>query len=166
MKGTARALLGALALLAAGGPAAFAATATTKMNVTASVTGTCTLASPVALAFGAYDPIGANASTNLDVSPNALTVTCAKGVTAQISLDTGANASGTTRRMTDGTNYLTYEIYTSAARTTVWNTTNTVTYVASSKAPAPIPVYGRIPSGQDVAVSSGYADVINATVTF
>jgi len=166
MRGIARVFPCALLLLVTGGPAAFAATATTKMNVTASVTGTCTLASPVALAFGAYDPIGANATANLDVSPNALTVTCAKGVTAQISLDTGSNAQGTTRRLSDGTNFLTYEIYTSAARTTVWNTTNTVTYVASSKAPSPIPVYGRIPSGQDVAVSSGYADVVNATVTF
>ena len=161
-----RALCGALVLLALGGPGAYAATSSTKMNVTSSVSGTCTLASPVALAFGAYDPIGANATSNLDVSPNALTVTCAKGVSAQISLDLGANAQGTTRRMSSGSNYITYEIYTSAARTTVWNLTNTVTYVAASKAPSPIAVYGRIPAGQDVPAGSGYADVVNATVTF
>ena len=158
----------AIGYFVAGHPAmCSAASTTTNMNVTASVTANCKLTSPSALAFGAYDPVGANASSNLDVSPNALSVQCTRGAVAQIALDLGAHAQGTTRRMTSGgTNFLNYEIYTSAARTTVWNLVNTVTYTAASSAATNMAVFGRIPSGQDVPSGAAYTDTIVATINF
>jgi spore coat protein U-like protein len=143
-----------------------AQTATTNMSVTASVVNNCSISSPAALAFGAYDPIGVNSSANLDASPLALAVKCTRGAVATIGLDTGANAQGTTRRMKSGTNFLTYEIYTTTARTTVWNTTNTVTYTAATSAQTNMAVFGRIPSGQDVPSGGSYTDTIVATINF
>lgn len=162
---TAIALAGGLALLAPA--AASAGTASTPVSVSATVISNCTISSPAALAFGSYDPVVANASTNLDVTAGALSVACTKGDTATISFDLGANATGSTRRLKDASaNYLTYEVYTTSARSTVWNATNTVSYVSAGKAASTLSVYGRIPSGQDAAMSATYADTINATINF
>ncbi len=140
-----------------------AATATSTFAVTASVAANCTIAAG-ALAFNAYDPVVANASTNLDQT-STITVACTKGSTGVISLDNGSNFSGGNRRMKAGANFLNYEMYSDSARTTVWNTTNTVSYTAASKATSPVTLYGRVPSGQDVPVGS-YSDSVIATITF
>lgn len=144
-----------------------AASATTNMNVTASVTANCSITSPAALAFGAYDPVGANRTANLDAAPFALQVQCTKGAVAQVTLNLGSNAQGTTRRMVSGgSNYLQYEIYTSDARTTIWNLTNPVTYTASSSTATGLQVFGRIPFGQDAPAGATYSDTIVATINF
>jgi spore coat protein U-like protein len=140
-----------------------ATTATSSFAVTASVTANCTIAAG-ALTFGAYDPVVANASTNLDQT-STITVACTKGSTGVVSLDNGTNFSGGARRMKAGANFLTYEMYNDSARTTVWNATNTVSYTAASKATSPLTLYGRVPSGQDVPVGS-YSDTVVATITF
>ena len=112
----------ALSALAAGFAASAtveAATATTSFGVTASVNANCTI-SAATLAFGGYDPLVANASTPLDQT-STLTVTCTKGTSAAVSLDLGTHASGSTRRMQNdstATEFLTYELYTTAGRTT------------------------------------------------
>jgi spore coat protein U-like protein len=143
-----------------------AATATASFGVTANVNANCTI-SAATLAFGSYDPVVTNASTPLDQT-STLTVACTKGTSAAVSLDVGTHASGSTRRMqhsVTATEFLTYEMYTSAARTTVWDSTNTVAYSASSKAPSSLTVYGRVAAGQDVATGS-YSDSVVATITF
>ena len=87
-----------------------AASTSTSLSVTASVNNNCTI-STAALAFGAYDPVVTNASSPLD-GTGTVTIACTKGATTTIGLGLGSNASGSTRRMTDGSgNYLTYEAY-------------------------------------------------------
>src|SRR5687767_15231085 len=112
--------VGALALLAAIAPAtAQAATATANLSATATVINNCTI-STAPLAFGNYDPVSANAAADLDAS-GTVTIACTKGTTATIGLGLGSNASGSTRRMTDGSgNFLTYELYQEAAETRIW----------------------------------------------
>jgi spore coat protein U-like protein len=143
-----------------------AATATASFGVTASVAANCSI-SAGALGFGGYDPLSANASAALDQT-STLTVACTKGTSASVSLDLGTHASGTTRRMqhaSTATEFLSYELYTTAARNTVWNSTNTVAYSAASKAPSSLTVYGQVAGGQDVA-SGNYSDTVVATITF
>jgi spore coat protein U domain-containing protein, fimbrial subunit CupE1/2/3/6 len=140
-----------------------AATATSSFAVTATVAANCTI-SAGALAFGSYDPVVANAAANLDQT-STITVACTKGSTAAVSLDNGANASGSTRRMKAGANYLTYEMYNDSGRTTVWNTSNTVSYTAASKAASALTLYGRVAAGQDIPTGS-YSDTVVATITF
>ena len=68
--------------------------------------------------------------------------------------------------MTNGGALLTYELYSDAARTTVWTPSATPPLgAAPSTAEIPIPVYGRIPPAQTVQAGP-YQDTVLATVTF
>lgn len=143
-----------------------AGSAAENLAVGAAVNGNCTIATS-SLAFGAYDPIAANASDPLDGS-GVVTLTCTKKATAVIALGLGANASGATRQMSDGDgNLLTYELYQDAARTTVWDDDagTLAAPEAPSKAPRDFTVYGRVPGNQDVPAGS-YSDTVEATVNF
>ena len=135
--------------------------------MSATVTNNCTI-STAALAFGSYDPVVANASTNLD-GTGTVVVACTKGSTATIGLGLGANASGSTRRMRDGaSNYLTYELYQDSGRTTVWGNAGaglSAPVAAPSKAARNFTVYGRVTSNQDVPAGS-FNDTVVATVNF
>ncbi len=144
-----------------------AASASASLSVSASVANNCTI-STAALAFGAYDPVVANAASNLD-STGTVTITCTKGAASTIGLNLGSNASGSTRRLTDGSsNYLTYEMYQDSGRTTVWGNSGAALLTpaaAPSKTARNFTVYGRVTSNQDVPAGS-YADTVTATVNF
>jgi spore coat protein U-like protein len=144
-----------------------AATATANLGVSATVANNCTI-STVALAFGSYDPVVANAAANLD-GTGTVVVACTKGATATIGLGLGGNASGGTRRMGDGSsNYLTYELYQESGRTTVWSDAGAgllTPSAAPSKAPRNFTVYGRVTGSQDVPAGN-YSDTVVATVNF
>jgi spore coat protein U-like protein len=144
-----------------------ALTATANLGATASVANNCTISTGT-VAFGSYDPIVTHASADLDGS-GSVTITCTKGATTTIGLGLGANASGSVRRLTDGTgNYISYELYQETGRTTVWGTSGGALFTpaaAPSKAARPFSVYGRIVAAQDVPAGS-YADTVVATVTF
>ena len=151
-----------LAVLLLGG------SSTGNASVSATIVADCTIAGST-LSFGSYDPLGANSTAALTVSGNALSVACTRGATGvTVTLDNGlysANASGTTRAMLGGGAYLSYELYSDAAMTTVWNTTNAVSYTPTSMAATGLTVYGSIPGGQNVSVAS-YTDSVIATVNF
>ena len=156
-------VLAALSLMA---PAAFAGSAGSgnpANNVSATVVANCTV-STFALAFGNYDPLS---GTDLDAQTT-VNVYCTKGATGTVSLDLGVNASGATRRMTDGTNFMNYEVYKNAGRTVIWNAANTNSAVSTSKSTAlsgGFTAYGRVPAGQDLPLATFY-DTLQATVNF
>jgi spore coat protein U-like protein len=161
-----RALL-SLSILSLVSVPVFASTATANLNVSASVAAVCTIStSPVA--FGAYDPVVANAATNLN-GTGTVTVACTKGAAATIDLGNGGNLSGGSRRMSSGSDFLNYALYKDAARTLVWGTGmaggTTVAYNAVSKAATAITVYGTVPQNQDVTAGS-YNDVVLATINY
>jgi len=144
-------------LALAAGPAV-AATATTTFTVSATVVAACSV-SATSLAFGSYTGAG-----NVDQT-STISVTCSNGTDYSVALNDGANASGSTRQMTaGGSNYLTYQMYSDAARTTVWNAAAPVTGTGNGAAQS-LTVYGRIPSGQSVAAGS-YSDTVQVTVTY
>jgi len=146
---------------------AFAAQQTANLNVTASVAANCTITtSPVA--FGAYDPVVANASTDLTAS-GSVNVACTKGTPATIDLGNGGNLSGGSRRMGSGSDFLNYALYKDAARTQVWGSGlaggSTAAYNAATKASTAVTVYGTVPQNQDVTVGA-YSDVVLATINY
>jgi spore coat protein U-like protein len=156
-------ILGTLAL----SHSARAATATANLAVSASVSQNCTIAAPSTLAFGSYDPVVANETTDLDAATT-ITVRCTRGSTGVwVGLGLGTNASGSTRRMGSGAERLNYEIYSDAGRSTVWGDAalTGVSYTPASSAPATLNVYGRVAAGQDAAVGS-YSDTVIATINF
>ena len=144
-----------------------AASQTANLAVSSSVSNNCTITS-AAVAFGSYDPVVANASTVLNGS-GTVTVACTKGTSASIGLNLGSNASGSTRRMTDGSsNYLQYEIYQEGTYSNVWGSSGAgllIPAAAPSKAARNFTAYGQIFSNQDVPAGS-YTDTVVATVNF
>jgi len=163
------AALVAVAALASAPLAASAGTATNTLSVTASVAKNCTVGSST-MAFGAYDPVVANLSTNLDQT-STITLTCTKSASG-ITLGFGASANapgGCTspaRCMISGSDYLQYQIYSDSGRTSVWTTAIAETVTGGTTTPTDVTIYGRIPSGQDAAVGASYADSVTATVNF
>lgn len=145
-----------------------AASATANLSVSATIVNNCTI-STTPVSFSSYDPIGANANANADNGTGTVTITCTRGTTATIGLGPGSNASGTTRRMLNGTNnYLNYELYQGSDRTAVWGNSGAGLLSpgpAPTKAPRTFNVYGRIFAGQDLPAGS-YADTVQATVNF
>ena len=140
----------------------------------ASEAATCTI-SGTGVAFGTYIPSTAS-PTN---STGTVTVTCSaflETVNYSIALNAGANSGGSfsNRRMLGGTAFLTYQLYTNAARTTIWGdgTGGTVTVSDSyscllgcSNQSRNYTVFGRVPALQWPRPGF-YSDTIVATVTF
>jgi spore coat protein U-like protein len=145
---------------------AFAQTATANLGVSATVTANCSITT-TAVAFGSYDPIVTHAASPLD-GTGSVVVTCTKGAGTRIDLGLGGNASGSTRRMAGGGDFLTYELYQNSTRTTVWGSgaaAGMTIVAAPSKAARTFTVYGRVAAGQDVSAAS-YADTVVATINF
>lgn len=146
-----------------------AATATANLSVSATVTNNCTIGTS-AVAFGGYDPIATHASTPLDAS-GTVTVTCTQGTTRTVGLSLGANATGATRRLTDGSShYVAYELFKDSGRSSIWGNSGADLLTpavdpAASNAAVNLTVYGRIAAGQNV-VAGSYTDTVVATVTF
>jgi len=140
---------------------------TASLTVSATVTNNCTI-STSALTFAPYDPVVANASNNLD-GTGRVTVAYTKGAAPTIGLGNGSSASGSARRLFDGTsNYLSYELYQDSGHSLSWANSGLglmTTTAATSKVARDFTVYGRIAGNQDVPAGS-YADTIVATVNF
>jgi spore coat protein U-like protein len=152
-----------------------------NIQVTANVAENCSIAAnPVA--FGAYDPVGTNASTPRDAS-GSVVVTCTKGALGVVvSLNDGLNVTLGVRQMlgTDNSELLAYDLYqpidatpsAACAYTTLWGDgTPNATFSPDGQnwgagVPRTYNVCGRIPAGQNVATDSAYTDTVVATVTF
>ncbi len=151
----------------------FAGTVADNLLVTATIVPACTVAVSTPLAFGNYDPLGANSVTDL-LSTGVVTVTCAGDLAWALGLDEGLNpAPGSTtaaplRRMADidVPSFLDYSIYSDAAHTTVWgNTVATDLDGLGTGAAQANTVYGLVPAGQNPAVAA-VMDTVVATLTF
>lgn len=160
-------LVGIVVFSAAARSALEAQSSTASLQISASVSKNCTITT-APVNFGAYDPVAANATNNLD-GIGTVTVTCTKGATAKIALDDGGNAQGNTRRMAQsGKEFLTYELYKNTQRTDIWgdgNNDSLDTGAAPNRNPRTFTVYGRVPSAQDATVGN-YTDTVVATVNF
>jgi len=114
-----------------------------------------------ALAFGNYNVFTA---TNTD-SAGTITYRCNASLSPTVTISLGNAFSAGHRRMTrsGGGDFLSYDVYSDAARTVVWSTT-----------PIPVPsgggnrtlnYYGRVFALQDVMVG-GYTDTLVVTFNF
>jgi spore coat protein U-like protein len=151
------------------------ATATANLGVGSSVPANCTISTGT-LAFGAYDPVFANAATAQN-GTGSITVACTAGSAPNITLGLGANAAGAVRRMASGAERLTYELYkppdttpgtACGTLTTVWGTAGVNIFTPTSpasKAARTYNVCGSIAAGQDIGVGA-YSDTVVASVNF
>ncbi|MFZ9405995.1 MAG: spore coat U domain-containing protein [Burkholderiaceae bacterium] len=142
-----------------------AATETATFQVTATVPSQCTTLTTNALAFGTYDPTSATAT---DASAT-LSIKCSQGAAITVDLNAGTTAGATVaqRKLASGANTLNYNLYTSAARTTVWGGANTVSGTGQGLDTATsFTVHGRIAAGQTQAAPGSYSDTITVTVSY
>lgn len=159
--------LGGFAVAAVAASPAYATTATSSLDVSATVTSNCVV-STTPIAFGNVD---VTSGANVD-GTGGLSVTCTSGTAWAASADAGAGtgASLATRQMAFGANLLNYALYTDTTRTTVWGdgvggTTGTFTGTGNGSAQAST-IYGRVPSGQTSLPAGAYADTVAVTVTY
>lgn len=148
---------------------AFAATATSNMSVSATVTNNCTI-SAGALAFGSYGIDNVN-GTNLDATAT-LSLQCTSGASTVITLGQGLHASGSStdatpdRRMQAGSSFLSYSLYRLSDYSAQWSNdaANGLAYTGQGTS-STVTVYGRVAGAQNVPAGS-YTDTVIATITF
>ncbi|MDK9697969.1 MAG: spore coat U domain-containing protein [Siculibacillus sp.] len=144
----------------------FTATDTPPSASTATVTipAFCSVGTSSSVAFGTAGVL----SSAVDAT-GTVRVTCTNTTSYSVGLDTGSNASGSTRRMkhASATSYVVYELYLDSTRSTVWSTSGgnlksgTGTGTQQSHT-----VYGRVPSQSPAPTPGSYADTVAVTVTY
>jgi spore coat protein U-like protein len=126
----------------------------------------CSISAVTGVAFGNYNVYAAAA---LD-SAGSVSVRCLLALTVQVQLNSGMHGTFAARAMDSGAGLLTYNLYTTAARTVVWGdgsqSTSFITLVLSLlNLSQNVPIYGRIGAQQNVAVGS-YTDTVTITIIF
>lgn len=157
---------GACALLGGG---VQAATTTTNFAVTANLQATCSTTAS-ALAFGAYTPGGGARTGNTTIN-----VRCTKNTPYVVSLNAGSTTGGSfaQRLMASGANTLQYNLYTSAAFTSIFGdgTASTLTSAGNGAGIGTantLTVFGNLPdsAANQAAVPGSYTDTITVTITY
>jgi spore coat protein U-like protein len=102
-----------------------------------------------------------------------ISLNCHRNTTSPVvAIDAGNSGSFSPRRMRNGTRTLNYNLFTSASHSVVWGNGSSGTATVSPSGTVSgnsrlfsVPVYGRIPAGQNAAAGS-YSDTLMVTVTF
>jgi spore coat protein U-like protein len=118
------------------------------------------------VAFGIYDVF----ATSPNDSIGTVRYRCNSRANVTIELDRGSAPTFATRRMSRGPERLFFNLFTDAARTRVWgNGTGGTGVYRRVNVPLNqninLPVFGRIPAGQDVR-GGQYAETITAIINF
>lgn len=121
---------------------------------------TCSI-NPQGVSFGSYDTLS---SAALDGVGN-INVSCDASVSFTVSIGTGNSGTFDPRRLTAGTDYLSYNLYTDATRTIVWGDGVAASNVSATGTNVDLPVYGRIPALQNVPANA-YGDTITVTIEY
>jgi spore coat protein U-like protein len=142
---------------------ASAAQITSNLNITAQITGSCTLSTAAALDFGSI----ASTNTAATLATQSVAVDCSTGVPFAFGMSYGANPFAITRRMASGVNLMTYEVFMDAARTQSFEPIGQTNNISGTGTGASqnFTVYGRIPV-QTTPPSGSYSDVLVVTLQY
>ena len=145
-----------------------------NMLVQAQVNVNCNFTSTPTTNFPSYDPADVNAlPANPLVGSVVVDVRCTRGATVTIGIDNGANGPAaatlglSTRAMKSGTFYLAYDFYKDTTYTTPWTNSSPgwYSFTSGSNASTSVPIYGRVPGGQDIPAGT-YQDTVQVTVNY
>jgi spore coat protein U-like protein len=157
-------------LTVAASSSASAQTSTSNLSVTANINNNCAISS-TPVAFGNYDPIVGNLTSDLTATGTVL-VTCTIGDNTVITLGEGLNKLGGStpavplRQAANSGNKLNYFLYQESSHTTGWGNTGAAGIsITGSGIQQSIPVYGVIGHGQNMPAGS-YTDTVVVTVSF
>lgn len=144
-----------------------AATTTSSLSVSATVTADCSIDTVNTLAFSSFSGL---TSLNQDQTTT-IDITCTNTTPYDIGLSAGGGTGATVanRLMVNGTDTIAYSIYSNSARTTVWGDTvgtNTVASTGTGSSQTHT-LYGRVfASGLTAVIPKTYSDTVTVTVTF
>lgn len=141
--------------------AAFAGSASGNMTVLTTVLASATVTA-VAPVFANYDPTASTAAT--ETTPGIVTVVATSGTGYTLSLSSANASSGQFQMKDTAGDALQYNLYSNAARTALWDSSNTVSKTGSAL-PQITNVYGSIPASQ-TAPAGAYTDTVTVTATF
>ena len=134
----------------------------------------CSVAIDSNVAFGTYNPLPGTAAD----AAGHFTVTCDLIVgllsTYSVALSKGGSGGYSPRKMSSGTNTLNYNLYTDAARTTIWGDGSGGSTIVSDRSllfllghvVRPYDVYGRILANQQATFPGSFSDTITVIVTY
>lgn len=122
------------------------------------------------ITFGSYPSLANNidAQSVGAAAGSSFGIECANATNYSVALNSGLNSTGTQRRMASGGNYVLYNLYQDAARSTPWgNGTNGGTSLAGvgNGANQDMVVYGRVPN-QTTPATGTYSDTVQVTITW
>jgi len=129
--------------------------------------------SATAVNFGTYNPLsGSAAQSTGTVTVNCQVLLVGLFVSWTVTLSTGSSGNYVARHLQSGANSLSYNLYTNAARTSVWGDGTNGTSVVSANPflivgsnTVNYTVYGGIPAAQDPPAGN-YTDTLTVTMTY
>lgn len=144
--------------------AAFAATATNTLGISATVVASCYVTNVGTLSFGSLS-VGQLPSN----TTSTFIVKCTGNTSHTIGLDAGTTSGATTnsRKMAgSSTNTLSYALYQDAARQTNWGD-SVGTWISATGTGADVThtIYGQVPT-QTWPAPGNYSDTVTITVTY
>ena len=145
----------AVAAFVAMAGSAFAATQTTSVAVSATITGACTVTSGGSIAYGTLDPLAGGVKTPTVIQPE---VHCTNGLSVAITDDKGLHASGAQANMSNGASGTIPYTFGYAAAPTGAGSATALAINLSGNDLATVD-YATAPAG-------AYADTITLTLTF
>ena len=158
-----RFLVAALAIVGlAAAQDASAATLTTSMAVSATVSSVCTM-STTPLNFGEVALTGATPGTAT------ITVNCTAGGAYTVGIDTGLHNVAAQRNLISGTKLLAYGLFQDLAAGTVWTNAGAGLVSGVGNAlPQVLTVYGQVTTGQALVSGGGipYTDTVQVTLSY
>jgi spore coat protein U-like protein len=119
------------------------------------------------VSFGGYNVFASSPTDSL----GAVVFNCNGGAKVlAITISAGSGGTFTPRKLMKASEWLGYNLYRDPSRTVVWgNGTSGTSYFLTADVPnktdISIPVYGRVPAGQDVTAGS-YSDSVSVVVNF
>lgn len=120
------------------------------------------------LDFGTHNSFFTQATTQLETgSGSAISITCSPGADATLTIGAGANdglVPGSGRAMSDGTQYIGYDIFRDSGFTQPLPPNTPVTVTADGTEQL-VPIHGRALGGTALAPTT-YTDLINVTLAF
>jgi spore coat protein U-like protein len=120
------------------------------------------------LDFGSVSTFFSSADAQVDGNGSgSISVQCSPGSGATLTINSGlhdAAVSGGSRALTDGSQYIPYDIYSDAGFNTVLNNNSTLSITADGTVQT-VPIYGRAVGASGLSPGT-YTDTISVTLTF
>ncbi len=121
----------------------------------------CVITTATDIDFGVVPDLSTPRTQNASIQ-----LRCPTGTAWQVTLDDGANATGTTRRMAAGARRIRYELFQDAPLQTRWgNTPASGVSGTGNNTLQSLTVYGQVPVQAD-ALPGSYSDTITVTLTY